>query len=62
MHAQIPEQNGKGALNRLSSAEPKAEMGMEIKALGEGHSEDVVPERKQNRNRKQDPQTVAFAH
>lgn len=31
-------------------------MGMEIKALGEGHSEDVVPERKKNRNRKQDPQ------
>ena len=64
VHARIPEQNGKGAHNRLSSAEPKAEMGMEITALGEmeGHSENVVPERKKNRNRKQDPQTVAFPH
>lgn len=34
MHTQIPEQNGKGAHNRLSSAEPKAETGMEITALG----------------------------
>lgn len=34
----------------FSSAEPKAEMEMEIKALGEGHSEDVVPERKKKRN------------
>lgn len=42
----------------------KQKQGWRLQLLGEmeGHSENVVPERKKNRNRKQDPQTLAFAH